>query len=77
MAEREVRAEVHRLFQFEQRTVLLAAQPQGPAHGPVRGRIVVVDQQALAGPLEGLALSLSRSPQRWKAFCQCVKDRPA
>ena len=63
MAEREVRAEIHGPFQLDERLVLAAAQPQGPAHGPVRGRIVIVDQKALAGGLVGeLAFLFAVSP---------------
>ena len=42
---------------------MLAAQPQRPAHGPVRGRIAIVDHQALAGGVVGsLDLRLALRP---------------
>ena len=53
VAEREVRAQVDRLLQLDDGLVVAAAQPQRPAHGPVRGRVAVVGHQALPGGLEG------------------------
>ena len=52
VAEREVRAEIDRLLQLDDRLVLAAAQPERPAHRPMRRRVAIVDHQALAGGLE-------------------------
>ncbi len=63
VAEREIRTEVDRLLQFDERLILMAAQPQGPAHGPVRAGIAVVGHQALTGGIEGtLDLRLAPGP---------------
>ena len=53
VAEREVRAEIDRLLQLDDGLVLAAAQPQRPAHRPVRRRVAIVDHQALSGGREG------------------------
>ena len=53
VAEREVRAELDRLLQLDDGLVLAAAQPERPAHGPVRGRVAIVDHEALPGGVEG------------------------
>ena len=53
VAQREVRAQVDGLLQLDDGLVVAAAQPQRPAHGPVRGRVAIVDHQALPGGLEG------------------------
>ena len=53
VAQREVRAQVDRLLQLDDGLVVAAAQPERPAHGPVRGRVAIVDHEALPGGLEG------------------------
>ena len=63
VTEREVRAQLDRLLQLDERLVLAAAQPQRPAHGPMRGRVAIVDHEALPGGLEGpLDLRLALRP---------------
>ncbi len=52
MAGGEIRAEIDRPFQLDDRLVVTALQPQRAAHGPMRGRIAVVRHQALTGSLE-------------------------
>ena len=53
VAQREVRAQVDRPLQLDDGLVLAAAQPERPAHRPVRGRIAIVDHEALPGGFEG------------------------
>ena len=77
VAEREVRAEVHRSLQRAERLVMAAAQPKGPSHRPMRRRVVLVDDRPLPAASKALSVSCPRSAHCWKAFCQCVKDRPA
>ena len=78
VTEREVRAEIDRLLELDQRLILAAAQPQRPAHRPMRGRIAIVGHEALPGGLDRRGRFPARAcAQPWNAFCQCVKDRPA
>src|SRR5580658_16075 len=60
VAKREIRTEIDGLLQFAQGLVLTAAQPECPPHRPVRRRIMVVDEKAVAGRLEG-AIAFSRA----------------
>ncbi|MNL33003.1 hypothetical protein D3C87_1548890 [compost metagenome] len=53
MTQREVRAQIHRAAQLRQRLILLAAQPQRPAHGPMRGRVAIIGDQTLPGCFKG------------------------
>ena len=63
VTQREVRAQVDRPLQLDDGLVLAAAQPERPAHRPVRGRIAIVDHEALPGGLEGpLDLRLALRP---------------
>ena len=52
VAQREVRAQVNCCFQLDDGLIVLAPQPQGPAHSPVRGGITIVGHQAVPGCLE-------------------------
>ena len=60
VAEREVRAEVDCPRQLASDSPVASPQPQRPAHGPVGGGVVIVDEQALAGRLEGPVASRCR-----------------
>lgn len=55
VAEREIRTELHGTLEFAKRLLLASANPERPPHGPVRGRILVIGQKALAGRVEGRA----------------------
>ena len=52
MPEREIRAQIDRLLQLDDGLVLTAAQPERPAHGPVRRRVAIVDHETLSGRRE-------------------------
>jgi hypothetical protein len=48
MAERETRAQIDRALELGKRLILAAVQPQSPAHGPMRRRVVIIGDEALA-----------------------------
>ncbi len=78
MTEREIRAQHQRFLDLHQRLVQLTAQPQRAAQRPVRRRIAIVGDEALARRLEARAISVWRAAVRCRnAFWKCVKDRQA
>src|SRR5262245_63932491 len=52
MPQRKVRAQVDGPLQFDNGLIMAAAQPESAPHRPVRGRVAIVDHEALSGGFE-------------------------